>query len=323
MFIVILTCFSLCVGYNPPGDLWYPEIPFDCSKFPALVKGGDFKILQLTDLHINSPGLQVINALTMVEELVHQTNPDLIIMTGDSVCGNINDFMADVLVTLFDSFKIPYTFTLGNHDGEGIVENPSIAKIYANGKFSFYKNGSGSIHGYSNSAINLENSQGIVYSLILIDTNRYRDYPDGSSGYDYVYPDQIRWYEWYINSLSNYSKKDVKSLMFYHIPLPEINDVRTEMAKVDPNAEKDAFRENPCPGNQNTGLFDKIVRLKSTTHMFFGHDHRNLLDYVYKGVHFVYGAKTGSSYYHDNDRLGGTLITVSQAGDVNVKFILK
>lgn len=315
--------FSLCsIESGLSGELWWTGLPFDYSKFPVIVTDQDIKILQLTDIHLIFPDSEVLDALKMIEELIQETKPDLIILTGDSICGPLNDLMAEYIVTFLDSFKIPYSFTLGNHDGDYTTENPSIAEKYAKGKYSLFKSGPGSIHGYSNSAINLEGSHGILYSLVLIDTNRYRDY-SGYADYDYVYPDQIMWYEWYINSIRNYSQKFVKSLMFYHIPLPEINDVRAEMAKIDPEAEKDAFREEPTFPYENTGLFEKIVQLNSTTHMFFGHDHRNMLDYMYKGVHFVYGTKTGQSNYHDDDRMGGTLITVHQTGNVDVKFILK
>jgi 3',5'-cyclic AMP phosphodiesterase CpdA len=232
--------------------------------------------------------------------------------------------MAAILITFLDTFKIPYILTLGNHDGEGLSDDFDIAEVYADGSYSLFNTGPGSIHGYSNYAINLANSKGtVIYSLIMIDTNRYRDDPDGNSGYDYVYPDQISWYEWYIQKISAVQSKLVPSMLFYHIPLPEIFEVKAEMEQIDPDGAKDALRETPCPPSQNTGLFSKIVQLNSTTHMFFGHDHRNLLNYVYQGVHFVYGTKTGPSYYHDDDRLGGTLITVNQAGETKVDFILK
>lgn len=38
---------------------------------------------------------------------------------------------------------------------------------------------------------------------------------------------------------------------------------------------------------------------------------------------WVYGLKTGPSFYHLDDRMGGTVITVEQNGNVNVRFVYK
>jgi hypothetical protein len=44
--------------------------------------------------------------------------------------------------------------------------------------------------------------------------------------------------------------------------------------------------------------------------MFFGHDHRNLLNYEWQGANLVSRLKTGLCSYWDADRIGGTLITI-------------
>jgi hypothetical protein len=271
----------------------------------------------LTDLHINGPNVDVLDALAMAEVLIVSTKPDLIIMTGDSASGPVNGAFADILIAFLDEFAIPYTFSLGNHDGEGGHDDEDMSRIYAGGKFSLFDRGPGSIHGFSNSAVNLFNSDGrLLYSLIQIDSNRYRTYEQDSSGYDYIYPDQALWYEWFVNGTNR-----AKSMLFYHIPLPEINDLRSEYQNVDPAGAAFAFREGSKPPEQNSTFWKKVKALASTTHMFFGHDHRNLLNYNYQGVNWVYGLKTGHCAYWDADRIGGTLITVGQDGSVDVEFV--
>jgi hypothetical protein len=243
-------------------------------------------------------------------------------MTGDSASGPFNGGFAEILIDFLDGFAIPYTFALGNHDGEGGHDDEDISRIFAGGKHSLFDRGPGSIHGFSNSAINLLDPTGrVVYSMITIDSNRYRDYPGGSSSYDYVYPDQSLWYEWYLNGLSKQQGRAVKSMLFYHIPLLQINELRADMEKVDPAGAAFAFRESPCPAGGDAGFFKKVQELASTTHMFFGHDHRNVLNYAWGGVNWVYGLKTGTSAYHDNDRIGGTLITIGQDGNPTIQFV--
>jgi hypothetical protein len=307
---------------QPSGNLWTPDDPFDLSAYPVITKSTDFRILQLTDMHVNGPNGDVLDGLAMAEVLIMTLQPDLILVTGDVVGGPLNGVFADVAIDFFEQFNISYTFTLGNHDGEGDYDDDDVARTFSTGHYSLFDRGPGSIHGFSNAAVNLVNPNGrVVYSLITIDSNRYRDYVSASTNYDYIYPDQGEWYEWYLNGIAKQQGNQVKSMLFYHIPLPEINDVRDYMRSVDPDAEAFAFREPPCPSGNNAGFWDTVKDTGSTTHMFFGHDHRNLLDYVWGGVHWVYGLKLGPSSYHDNDRLGGTLITIGQNGTATVDFV--
>jgi 3',5'-cyclic AMP phosphodiesterase CpdA len=262
------------------------------------------------------------NAFRVSERLIAATSPDLIVVTGDLVSQTFNGDFARTLVSFFDSFKIPYTMVFGNHDGEGEDDDDDLARIFAAGDFSLFDRGPGSIHGFSNSAIHLATTAGApVYELVLVDTNRVRTYPDASGIYDYVYPDQIEWYNWYIRGVSEALGARVPSCLFYHIPLLQTFDVWADYARVDPEAAADAFREPPLSPTEDTGFWDAVKEAGSTTHMFFGHNHRNLLNYKWGGVTWVFGLKTGTSAYHDNDRIGGTLITISGKGEVEVEFV--
>ena len=88
----------------------------------------DYKILQLTDLHLGFgmfSGKKDRLALAAVTELIRRTGPDLIVLTGDSVfpffpkSGTMNNRkQAEKLLAFLDGFQIPYTFVFGNHDCE-------------------------------------------------------------------------------------------------------------------------------------------------------------------------------------------------------------
>jgi hypothetical protein len=140
--------------------------------------------------------------------------------------------------------------------------------------------------------------------LILMDSNRYHF---GSyNGYDYFKDNQIKWY----SDLVDYTKEQnggaiVNSLMFYHIPLYEINDAY-EKGEIK-YGEK---RENTCPPDYNSGFFDVIKAKGSTKGMFFGHDHINNFEALYEGVTFCYGIKSTNRIYYDEDMLGYQTITL-------------
>jgi hypothetical protein len=57
--------------------------------------------------------------------------------------------------------------------------------------------------------------------------------------------------------------------------------------------------------------------------MFFGHDHLNLVDHVWGGVHWVYALKTGKCHYHADDRIGGTFVTMGQDREVIVDRVFE
>jgi hypothetical protein len=56
--------------------------------------------------------------------------------------------------------------------------------------------------------------------------------------------------------------------------------------------------------------------------VFFGHSHVNDMSMVDNGIRWTYGLKTGQYDYHEKDKLGGTLITLSDdARTFNIEHI--
>jgi hypothetical protein len=306
------------------------------SDYPGFTKqaGQPFKILQFTDTQMEGDDSEadIQAALGMVSGGIARYQPDLVILTGDNVDkGAAREGLARRLIATLEEAGAPYALVMGNHDSEG--SGPSreeMGRIYASGSRSLFTHGPASLHGVGNYGINIvDENNAPIYSLILLDSNDYRSYAQtwaASRGgnYDYIYPDQIDWYEWMVRGVTvaagRTMEAPVPSLAFFHIPLPEIYEVRAAMRAVDPTAAANAFREDPCPPAENTNMFGRMQELGSTTHIFFGHDHINMLDYAYEGIHFVYGLKTGPCDYHDADRMGATLITIGDGGAVTVDF---
>ncbi|MDR3275893.1 MAG: metallophosphoesterase [Treponema sp.] len=306
--------------------VWNADENFLLEDYLTLVKktGEDFRILQLADTQLNGIKKEMQRTFEIISRAIAKTRPHLLVLTGDNVEGLNNRDWGRRLIEFLDGFGIPYAMVMGNHDGEGIYDNSKMGEIYGSGAYSLFRPGLPSIHGTGNYVVNITGEAGdVLYALAMIDSNRYRL---GGKGYDYIYPDQIAWYKWYIEELSaaQYgpeSGRMVKSMAFFHIPLPEVNDVRDLLKVQDPVAEAYAYWETPSPPAQNTGMFQQMLALGSTTHLFFGHDHLNLLDYGYQGIHFVYGLKTGPCSYYNEKRQGTTLITVRDDLSVGVEFL--
>lgn len=318
LFGIVL--FSCRDDFDWKGGLWSPREKYRAEDYPRLVKraGEDFRILQFSDTHINTyyDDFDTLkDTFRMMGDAIRGQEPDLLVFTGDNVGNLFNSHWAWQLISFLDSFAIPYALVMGNHDGDFLEIQDSnqqhiIAEIFSRGTYSLFEKGPDNVTGTGNYGLHIVNESGaIIYALILLDSNN-----------DYIHRDQVEWYEWYLRGLSGAAEPlsggAVKSLLFFHIPLPEIRDIRREMEQnnfVDDDGRSAgaAFGENPTVQSENAGLFSAIKNLKSTTHLFFGHDHLNTLNYRYQGVYFVYGLKSGYCAYHDPERLGVTLITLS------------
>ena len=282
----------------------------------------NYRILQLTDLHLGDKDNQDVH-YKFLDLTIKDANPDFIVITGD-VFTFASKETAKRLVSFFDSYKKPWTLVLGNHDEQCMFSVDWLTN-YLNtkteyGMFRDFQDDE--THGNSNFAVNLMDGNKIVEQLIFMDSNRYHygDY----NGYDYFKQDQIDWY----SSLVDYTKGQnggtvVPSMMFYHIPLPEIDAAWDGSQSGDPDAvyvygEK---REKTCPPDYDLGFFNTILEKGSTHAMFFGHDHVNNFEVVYKGVMFCYGLKSTDRVYYDEDMLGGKVIVLKNNEPMKIEHI--
>jgi 3',5'-cyclic AMP phosphodiesterase CpdA len=325
-----IICFTIIIIYllytgltkikiigQPSTELWFKTDQLNIDNYPSLeMEGDEFTILLLSDLQLETNPFEDNKTLLLMDELVNEVKPDLILTTGDNTSWSFANFETKKLIKHLESYQLPWSVVLGNHDSEGMADRNWHGNQYENAKYSLFSMGPSTIHGVGNHIINITEDGDIFYSLILFDSHASRIYKDGQN-YDFIYPDQIEWYEWYMDELMHEEGNLIKSMMFLHIPLPEYLD-----------AEKypmDAFgvnNETITAPPINSGLFDKVLEYKSTSHIFVGHDHINSLSSMYKGVRLTYGLKTGMNSYANKDQQGATVITISE-DNVDVKHLYK
>lgn len=289
--------------------IWSESQKFNSDEISQLVKkdGEDFKILLFSDIQLAANPFENARALNLTEQMVKETNPDFIMTTGDNASPFFSDIMTKAVIKKLQSFGIPWGVTFGNHDTEWIADRNWNGNQYEKAENSLFEMGPANIHGVGNYVINIADENGnTVYSLIMLDSNSRRVYEDGKD-YDFIYYDQIKWYEWVVNG-----QKGVPSMLFFHIPLPEFKDaeIMWTSGQIDSNLGFGDNREDVFCAPVNTGLFDIVKELGSTTHIFCGHDHINNLSVLYEGIRLTYGLKTGPSSYSDSDKQGATLITI-------------
>lgn len=307
--------------------------------FLRIPEDRDYKILQLTDLHLGF-GLFSYKkdqmALAAVREIIKRTSPDLIVLTGDSIfpffpkAGTINNKkQAERFIQFMDAFQIPYTLVFGNHDCEMGAKcgKDALADIFCKGKYCIFSKGRKEIYGVGNFFINLTGeSEKVLMPLVMLDSNMY----GGGwfySGFDCIHEDQTAWCMSRLDELKK-QDPDIKAMAFFHMPVREFKEAYEKMKLGDKSvvyehgsiAEKDEYFGISY---KKGDFFKKAVENGVIKWMFCGHDHLNTLSLTYQGIRLTYGMSIDCLGYRGITKSyiqrGGTLITRKPDKSVVIK----
>lgn len=154
-------------------------------------KQDDFKILQLTDIHLGGSLWSFSKdhkALKAVYDLIEHTKPDLVVITGDLVFPlgvmsySFNNYTAIMQFTSFmRNISIPWVFAYGNHDTESLATSSKeeidqlFQKLsYKSSQTLLYPYLQPPITGRNNQVIEIKNQDGsLSQALFLMDSNDY------------------------------------------------------------------------------------------------------------------------------------------------------
>lgn len=366
-FIVLGTLASVVSAVGNRANLGkaqsFEKISYDNQLVPEKDDDGnyfftadrDFKILQITDVHIGGGWMSAKKdsmAVNAVAAMITAEKPDLVIVTGDIAypvpfqSGTFNNKPpARIFAELMETLGVYWTLAFGNHDTEAYsrYSREDISDFYNSGdyKYLIYQPGPADISGFGNQIINIKDSKGIItQSLYILDSHSYTD--GDILGvrwkYDNIHQDQIDWYAdnvrrineenaEQIKKLGLDSPADVKSLLFFHIPLAEYKEAWYEYIENGFNdTENVKFIEGEAGENRKVvycgvgedNLFEKILELGSTQGIYCGHDHKNNFSILYKGIRLSYAMSVDYLAYPGIYKLGSqrgcTVITVSPDG---------
>lgn len=254
-------------------------------------KNHRFKIVQFTDIHWKDQSPHEARLLGMLESIVEWEKPDFVVLTGDSVHSPTNTLAGCAKVTLpMVKREIPWAVVLGNHDHEGNATRAEIADCFENLPFSLMQRGPKELGGEGNYSLDIyqNGSQEVAARLYFLDTHTYSPLKaQGVGGYAWITREQIRWFE----SVSK--GKNMPSLAFFHIPLPEY---LTAWEKGITVGQK---KEVVCAPELNSGFFATLVEAGSILGTFVGHDHVNDFAAMLHGVCLTYGRSLGLDNYGD------------------------
>lgn len=297
---------------------------------------GSFKIMQMSDFQdfVNAEKTEANpRSLELMEKAIAQEKPDLVVMTGDQIGGNMDaaqlqDYIAQMVAPL-EAAQVPWLVTYGNHDEDAtdaLAEGwnkirqldyymsfaHNINQASMSGAEATDDNGNTIAVGDMYVLIYDQKGEKPLYNVWALDSNRYAD----QGGYDFIRHDQVAWY--YETSKNLEDKYGLlNSLMFFHIPLPEWAEMAHDALRYEVAGHK---FENECPSDTNSGLFAAISERKDVRGVFVGHDHVN--DYVgnYRGIFLGYDANVGFQTYglggDENNAMRGVRVFELQADDL-------
>lgn len=266
---------------------------------------GKFRIMQVADTQDTQATSK--DTLRFLAAALDRARPDLVVFTGDQFKGYGVSFLAgdrernfkkaiNNLIAPFEERGVPFTFVFGNHDDQAFgISKEKQLKLYQAHKNCLAVAGDETLEGLCNQYLNIRSSDGerIVFNLYLIDS--LSTTLDGRCAS--VTEGQIEWYRTVREYLHKQTGDYVPSIVFQHIPVPEMWDVLKEVPKSHkPHAQGfrdhagkfydiderflvkgncDFLLETPAAPAENSGEFEAFSEKGDTLAMFFGHDHNN------------------------------------------------
>ena len=304
---------------------------------PTLQFGSDgkFTILQIADTQdIFIPRPATISA---IEAALDRVQPDLVIFTGDNIyspnCPTLflTEIAIDAIIAPVAKRNIPFTIIFGNHDNENAVSREDQLAIYQSYPTCLAYDDVEEIYGVANHNLTIRSSDGKkdIYNLWMIDSGSFYEKPEESK-YDYVREDQIAWYVAKSNALKAANGgMPLPSLVFQHIPLPEIFNVylpaepgsegareyfgKSWQLKLNPAVASGTLLGWSNPPSINAGEFDAMVAQGDVKGIVTGHDHSNSFVGTYRGIDFIQTPNIGYSPANLRGVSGVRVITLDKA----------
>ncbi len=310
------------------------------------IDNGDFKILATTDMHTDEDYSLNNKTLQLFINQIRDEKPDLVILTGDCIQSKYQQFEAIHFAQMMEKLGVYWAYVFGNHEAreEKEFHKYLIFKSLSDAPHCLSKFGDPNLFGYGNFIINIMNSETeLKQSLVFMDSGRdiiekYMD-RDGvpaefKNGYDYIKPDQIKWYTEEMTALKEkYGKSP--NLLYMHIPIKEYEEVfaLNENKEYVPTGKAEIlygrmFESVGC-SPFNSGLFEAMKK-NGAQGIFSGHDHVNDWAAKYEGIWLVYnqmgsynayglGNYNGISLPEEEWQQGVTITTIHEDTTIDLK----
>lgn len=315
----------------------------------------ELRILQLTDMQVidasqrrrpdrlSSPEIErwapenaEMNCYSHIKDLITQTSPHLIIITGDIVYGEFDDSgrVFREFTEFMDSFGIPWAPVWGNHDLESAAGIDYAVKTFEGAKNCLFTTETEDIaDGTGNYAVRIYKGEKLYRVVYMLDSHGCKHAYDESARIPKsVTEGQMRMIERISGECEAEAGETVPAIAAWHIPTAEFfeayealgyeNKMGTKIG-VTVKAHKGDFgviMENAsAPSTRPENFLERLKNCR-VVGVFVGHHHNINTSVFWQGIRWTMGLKTGTYDYHINGALGGTLITFN-GNEVVVRHI--
>ncbi len=287
-------------------------------------ENGKFRIMQIADIQDTanvSP-----DTINLISRAIESEKPDLVIFSGDQIYGLAPSFIGNSYEKVKNSINtilkpvvdagIAFTYVYGNHDDNRFaLSKEEQFKIYKDNPLCLAFNADDNIEGYCNHNLLVKDRNGKdcmnIYLIDSLSMDIGGDSPPVSES-------QIEWYRKTRDKLYADNKKYIPSIVFQHIPVPEVynllikNDKKTAgyvrgydqyagYYTIDKdncrNYEKSFIGESPAVPFKNGGEFDAFKECGDVFSVYYGHDHANSFVGRYQGIDLGYTQGVGFNTY--------------------------
>jgi Calcineurin-like phosphoesterase. len=312
-FVVIFLLYSTCSAYS---EATGEKAGKSVLKFNT---NGKFKIMMFNDTQDTDKTVK--DTIRLINNSLDKVKPDLVVVVGDNIAGfwlGVNEKKVakaiDNIIGPINDRKIPFAIVFGNHDQETGVSKEKQMEMYMSYEYCLAVDEGSSISNCGTYNLLIKDSEGKnnVFNIWMVDSGTSAK--DG--GYESVHEDQIQWYEKTAAELKKENGgKPMPSLLFQHIPVPEIYDLLTVVPEGTEGAIK-GYRvksknryilnseivagkllEAPCSPDKNSGEFAAWQRQGDILGAYFGHDHVNDFKGNLKGIDLGYTPGSGFFQY--------------------------
>src|ERR1035437_6164261 len=251
-------------------------------------KDHTFIIAQFTDLHWDNNSINCSKTTETILHVLTTEKPDIAILTGDIVTASPAREGWLAVAKIFIDAKVPWAVTLGNHDAEPGILRDQIFTLLETLPYFVGSKGT-ELYGCGNYTIPIiaSNTKSVAGVIYCMDSN---DYPkDKKIGhYDWIHFDQIDWYRKTSDKFTaTNNQSPIPSLMFFHIPIIEFNNIVGKETTIGIKNEGVASSEI------NSGVFASMVEKKDIMGIFVGHDHDNNFIGIEHDICLAFGQVTG------------------------------
>lgn len=289
--------------------------PYISPKKPLKFRpDGSFKICCFSDLH------QTANydprTLAAMHAIIEREQPDLVLLGGDlwnevpeATVEQLREFL-DIFSAPMEERCIPWAHVYGNHDHDILMDRRLMQSVFESYPHCVSAHTEESVDGVSNFLLPIRSSDdsGVAFAVWGLDTHNLSDgqklrsgvnlraahqapnLPYGTSHWDFIRFNQLRWYYDTSETLEAYNNAPVNALMLMHAPILEFGIC---MKNPERTALEGEMPETLFSGSLNSGLFATVLQRGDVRAIVSGHMHENNFAADYCGVKLCFDGAIG------------------------------